>query len=99
MAYPKHMSATEARIITKLIRRALQQGWTISVYDGEEWALVKSTDFEAITAEIAATDETTLRFREYGISVGSVFLVHGNEDEVISDMSANDAMDFITRGL
>ncbi|MDX0762392.1 hypothetical protein U8C32_08695 [Sinorhizobium medicae] len=92
MAFPQHMDRTEQRIVGKLIRKALALGYLVSVYDGEEWALVKADDYKAITAEVAATDETTLRFRlASGEKVGSVWLVHGNEDDVISDCSDNAA--------
>lgn len=94
MAFPNHMRPTEQKIVGKLIKKALGLGYVISVYDGEDWAIVRSTDYEAITAEIAATDETQLMFRrgEDRVKVGWMLLVHGNDEDVISDHSDNEAM-------
>jgi hypothetical protein len=92
MAYPEHSREIERQIIDLIIKDALDAGLTISVYDGEEWALARSTDYEAITAEVHATCDTTLRFYPVGAAtakVGWVYLVHGNDCDVISDYSDN----------
>lgn len=103
MAFPKHAHTTEKRIITAILRRALKADYLVSVYDGEEWALKFSSDFEAITAEVHATDTTTLVFRDANnadkAKVGSVWLVHGNEDDVIANHSDNEAMEALVKGL
>ncbi|RWI47581.1 MAG: hypothetical protein EOR25_15635 [Mesorhizobium sp.] len=62
--FPSYMRPAEQKIVGALIKKALALGYVVSVYDGEEWALKKSSDYEKITAEIAATDETQLIFRE-----------------------------------
>ncbi|MQX49642.1 hypothetical protein [Sinorhizobium medicae] len=101
MAFPQHMDRTEQRIVGALIRKALKLGYLVSVYDGEEWALRKSSDYEAITAEVAATDETTLRFRlsiGEGL-VGSVWLIHGNAEDVICDHTDNEATAALVEGV
>lgn len=98
MAYPDHYMAphlsTERQIVDKLIDTILANPtYTISVYDGGAWSLAASRDKEKITAEIAATDETTLRVRDTGSAdegrparvVGWVSLIHGNDADVISD--------------
>jgi hypothetical protein len=91
MAYPEHSREIERQIIDLIIHDALKAGLTISVYDGEEWPLKRSTDYEAITAEVHATCETLFLFRiaETGAKFGSVYLVHGNDCDVISDYSDN----------
>lgn len=89
-SYTTHLDQTERRIIDAIIKEALAEGMTISVYDGDEWAVRKSTDYKQITAEIAATDETTLRIRSSdGKKIGDILLIHGNGEEVISDHSDN----------
>lgn len=84
----------ERLIIQQIIRSALDRGLLVSVFDGEEWPLILSSNEAAIAAEIGATDETALRFRdpkrlnENGKpdTVGTVYLVHGNGGcDVISD--------------
>lgn len=94
MSFPDYMNKTEQRIVGKLIRAALDKGFKVSVYDGEEWPLKMSTDYEAITKEVAATDATWLRFRHPdNTKIGSVFLVHGNEDDVIVDYHDNPTLE------
>ena len=101
MAYPHHMRDAEKKIVDKIIRKALDAGLYISVEDGLEWALRVSQDYEAITAEINATDVTMLRFRRQVLEddkitrqlVGDVILIHGNDEDVIHDHSANEFME------
>jgi hypothetical protein len=101
MAYPHHIRDDEKKIVDKIIRKALDAGLYISVEDGVEWALRFSQDYDAITAEIAATDVTMLRIRsqveEEGVIkrpiLGDVILIHGNGEDVIHDHSANEFME------
>lgn len=99
--FPSYMRPAEQKIVGALIKKALALGYVVSVYDGEEWALKKSSDYEKITAEIAATDETQLIFREAvgGTKIGWLMLVHGNDEDVICDYTANDAMDELVEGV
>ena len=60
MAYPSHLDPVEREIIDRAIRDVLDSGHMISVHDGEEYPIRRSRDYAAITAEIAATCETTL---------------------------------------
>lgn len=84
-AYPDYMAPAERRIIDKLICDALDMGCTISVGDGCEYAVIRSTDYTAITREIAACDEMVLRIRQ-GDKHAAFFFVHGNEPyEVLND--------------
>lgn len=95
---------TELAIVDALIRTGLSRGWAISIYDGEELSLRRSTSYSAITHEIAATDVTELRFwsptpRIDGrpLRIGSVMLVHGNDGDVIADCTDNLTMTWLTR--
>jgi hypothetical protein len=54
MVFPSYLRPAEQKIVSAVINKALGLGYVVSVYDGEEWALKKSADYEAITAEIAA---------------------------------------------
>jgi hypothetical protein len=48
----------------------------------------RSVDYDAITAEIAATEMTWLKFRDgEGTFLGSITFVHGNDEDVIHDCS------------
>lgn len=96
----------ERQIISALLDDAASAGFVVSVYDGEEWALKVSASRSDIAANVGATDETTLRFRDpsrldphgKAATVGQVFLVHGNGCDVISDYSDNaDTRSLVTR--
>jgi hypothetical protein len=91
MAFPDYLPAVEKKIIGELVRKALAMNYAVSVYDGEEWPLKQSSDYEAITAEVGATCTTELRFRKTSdrTRVGDVLLIHGNEEDVISDHTDN----------
>ena len=87
--------AYERAIVDRLIRGGLERGYLVSVNDGEEWALSKSSDYAAITAEVAATDVTILRFTDPAQAdrtkgCGNVLLIHGNDLDVVSDHTDND---------
>jgi hypothetical protein len=90
-----HTTPGERGVATRLVRAALNAGYTVSVYDGEEWTVGNSRRERAILAALASTGEDMLRFRRNGENVGSVYLIWGNDPtggELISDHTDNDAM-------
>lgn len=88
MAYPDHICPTERQIIDTLIDTILDAGHFITVHDGEEYAIRFSNDKDAITAEVAATDETIFRIRRADKSqIGMIALIHGNGIDLIHDMT------------
>lgn len=88
--YPKGIDQTELNIIDAMIRAALVEGISLGVFDGEEWAVRNSTDYQEITGEIAATDATTLRLRDSGgAKIGDIILIYGNGEDVIHDHTDN----------
>lgn len=100
--WPKHMDETEARIINRLISSILEAGYLIRVREGEEGEVLlqPSLTRTAIQRETAATGVTVYdvmgdtRFQE-GMPlslqkwerIGSIVLIHGNGEDVISDAS------------
>lgn len=84
----------EISVVRTIVGSALAMGYTVSVYDGEEWAVKQSSDRTAIMAEVYTTDENTLAFQDQeGKSLGSVFLVYGNlASEVMNDWTDSPAM-------
>jgi hypothetical protein len=93
------LSHPERKIIRTILDDAAARDLLVSVYDGEEWALTASDNMLSVAREIGNTCTTTLRFRKAALGadgkpevVGSVFLVHGNDCDVISDYSDNPAM-------
>jgi hypothetical protein len=88
MAFPDYIPAIEAKIAGRLVRQAIKLGYSLSVYDGEEWTVKKSRDYAAITAALGTTDCDVLRIRQdTGNALGSITLIWGNDEDVISDCS------------
>ncbi|MGO7308810.1 hypothetical protein ACCS91_33685 [Rhizobium ruizarguesonis] len=86
MAFPDHVGPTEATIIQGIIDRALALNYLVSVFDGLQFALRLSSDPEAITAEVHATDVTELIFHTAEKQrLGGILLIHGNDEDVVSD--------------
>ena len=83
----------EQQIASNLIRSALAQGWTVSVYDAihtraGEWTVERSTNFEQIFDSLDTTEGDTLRFRNSeGKPRGWAVLIWGNDDDLIHDHS------------
>lgn len=82
----------EQQIATNLIRSALAQGWTVSVFNSSEpdgeWTVKTSTNFDQIFDSLDTTEGDTLRFRKAnGESKGWAVLIWGNDDDLISDYS------------
>jgi len=93
------LSHTERKIIRAILDDAAARDLLISVNDGEEWTVTASDNLRLVSGAIGTTDATTLRFRKAALgadgkpeTVGSVFLVHGNDCDVIADHSDNPAM-------
>ena len=77
----------ERKIIKLLAEEILKRGHSISVYDGEENALNKSTDLNAILNEVGSTEVTVFTLHSGGGVQGWFTLIHGNYEDVISDYS------------
>lgn len=81
----------EGQVARRLVEAALAKGWSVSVFDSEEWAVKRSRDAKAIMEALFATDDDMLRFRDAnGEIMGNVYLVYGNAGyEVINDYSVS----------
>ena len=96
MSFPRHLSATEGRIISRLITKAISAGLSIEVEEGEEGESLcaPTQDTSMIEREIAATSITVLRLHRPTdgqlAQIGTVILIHGNEEDVVSDFRAAD---------
>jgi hypothetical protein len=100
--YPKDLStitdpgvrkriAVERRIVLALIDRALDEGYELSVYDGDH-AYLWTRDRDAVIADIMETDDDYLRVRKRANdgTLGWVRLVYGNDGwDVICDYTTN----------
>ena len=79
-----------------LIKNVLRDGYTISVWDGEEWQVKRSNSFRAIVAAVDSVDEAQLRIRDNNGNVIGWALVSAavdlDDDETIIDCSENEYM-------
>jgi hypothetical protein len=88
----ERIDSQEYAVISRLVNRALNFGWVVSVSDGEEVVVHKAKTLQQIYAEIAHTDATYLKFYQDDKYFGTVMLVHGNGEDVISDHTDNEHM-------
>jgi hypothetical protein len=73
-----------------LVGALLEAGYSISVYDGEETVLKKSTDADDIFMALGSTDIDVLNvLRAASPRRGFVMLVWGNDVDVIHDWSGS----------
>ena len=87
----------EAAVARHLVRAALAGGYSLSVYDGEEWTVKRATKAAPILEALCSTGADVLRLRDTdGNPVGSFSLVWGNDEtgeELLSDYSDNELCD------
>jgi hypothetical protein len=78
-----------------LIKFALSQGHTVSVWDGEEWQVSRSKGFLSINRAVESVEEAQLRIRdkdgkEVGWALVSAFGL--DDDETVIDNTINPFM-------
>lgn len=87
MSLSKLFNKIEARIVRAIVSDALKLGFSVSVYDGEEFAIERSTDRSKILAECAATDTDHLYFTPVGQTkaTGMVWIIYGEGETCVTD--------------
>lgn len=79
-----------------LIKYALKDGHTVSVWDGEEWQVKRSTGFKAIVDAVKSVEEAQLRIRDTEGNIIGWALVSAfglEDDETVMDFSSNQYME------
>ena len=85
--FPQWLDKKEARIINKLITAAKKRGFCMKLHDGEDYATNWTSSRKTVQKATAQTDETAMYLADEGMSyIGGFVLIHGNGDEVISDI-------------
>lgn len=87
--------AGEKAVARAAVRQAIKLGYVVSLYDGEEWSVKGSNSEQEVMANLYATDEEVLSFRDNKEMrvIGKIWLVYGNSaSEVMSDWSDNEQM-------
>ena len=98
----KHASVVENKILSKLVDRARSLGYQMALNDGEEWTIERTplsdlTD-EKLSEALASTGADRLRFYTVtGEVIGSVWLIYGNDEDLISDYTDKDDMETFLR--
>ena len=92
MAMPDYLPKHDQIMATRLVAECLRRGYSLSVYDGEETTVRKSTDREQVLDALGSTsDDHLTAWNQTGDCVGKFWLIWGNsEGDTIADYSAND---------
>ena len=87
----------EKRMASGLIKACLKRGYSVTIDNGEDKPVIRSTNYREIMTELWATDEEHVVIHDAdGTPLGWFFLVYGNDGwDLISDYSANDVCDEI----
>lgn len=102
---PEHANFEDRLAANALIRRLLKDGMQISINDGCEWVLKKSSDRLEILKTMSQTGEDTVRARNAdGERVADFYLIYhnGNKEDpmmTISDYSCNKYADNVWNDL
>lgn len=95
-AIDKFVPEHDKKAASALIKECLKRGYTVSVYDGEEWVLSKVKKYFEIMNVLGTTGSDTLLVRDGEITIGRFWLIWGNDKgETIADHSANDECESI----
>lgn len=79
-----------------LIKQALKDGLSVSVFDGEVWELKKSTAYKEIIDTIESVEESSIRlYTKDKVYIGWALIVPFgvDDDETIADFSVTDDFD------
>lgn len=81
------MNIDERFIVKQIVGRALDKGYLLTVFDGEEFPIRCSSDPEAVMEHLGHCDEEWLQVANADCKrIGSIFFVYGNDpDEVVGD--------------
>lgn len=83
---------TEHTVANRLVRNIINRGYTVSVWEGEDWALRRSANLQEIMESLASTGEDVLLVKDGEKTIGRFWLVWGNDpsgEELIADYTDN----------
>ena len=81
------MDTEERFVVKQIVGRALDKGYLLTVFDGEEAPVLHSDDIEEVMAGLGHCDEEWLYVANAdGKRIGAIYFVYGNDaDEVVAD--------------
>ena len=85
---PSIRMGIEQKIIRRAVTDILGKGYKISLYDGGEFTVKRSTDLNLILNATQTTDRDMLKVYEGDSLIGTIILIYGNDGhDVIADYS------------
>jgi len=81
------MNTEERFVVKQIVGRALDKGYLLTVFDGEDFPIEHSDDAEAVMAELGHYGEDWLQVSNADRKrIGTIVLIYGNDpDEVVAD--------------
>ena len=85
----------EKGIAKRVVRAAIEAGFTVSLYDGGEWTVKRSRKLSEVVGAMFTVDEERLDIRNAeGGLIGNVWFVYGNDGfDALSDYTATETME------
>ena len=89
----------EKGIAKRVVRAAIEAGYTVSLYDGGEWTVKRSRKLSEVVGAMFTVDEERLDIRNSeGGLIGNVWFVYGNDGyDAINDYTATETMEKLLR--
>ena len=85
---PSIRMGIEQQIIRRAVTDILGKGYKISLYDGGEFTVKRSTDLNLILNATQTTDRDMLKVYDGDALIGTIILIYGNDGhDVIADYS------------
>lgn len=85
---PSIRMGIEQKIIRRAVTDILGKGYKVSLYDGGEFTVKRSTDLNLILNAIQTTDRDMLKVYDGDALIGTIILIYGNDGhDVIADYS------------
>jgi len=85
----------ERGIAKRVVRSAIALGYTVSLWDGGEYTVKRSSKLSEIVGAMFTVDEESLEIRDSeGGLIGTVWMVYGNDGfDAINDFTATETME------
>ena len=85
----------EKGIAKRAVRAAIEAGYTVSLWDGGEWTVKRSSKLPEVIRAMFTVDEESLEFRNAeGGLIGTAWFVYGNDGwDALADYTATETME------
>jgi len=85
----------EKGIAKRVVRAAIEAGYTVSLWDGGEYTVKRSRKLSEVVGAMFTVDEESLEIRDSeGGLIGTVWMVYGNDGfDAINDYTATKTME------